>query len=370
MEKRNKPAWAPKDAGEEYAGYVMPAKSKPSERKTNIRKRKQLTVEDYVEGILRGDVTVLSKAITLVESNAEKHNKTAQELIKRLLPNTGNSTRIGITGSPGAGKSTLIENLGVKLCDNGIKTAVLAVDPSSTVTKGSILGDKTRMEQLSGHNNAYIRPSPSSGTLGGVATKTRETMLLCEAAGYEVILIETVGVGQSEITVRSIVDFFMLVLLPGAGDELQGIKKGVVELADMLVVNKRINDKSTAAEMTRSQYQNALNLLSPATEGWKTPAMICSALDGTGVWDLWSTINEFRENTVNSGFFEDRRKKQILEWVYSMINQGIKRLFYEDPVIKENLPVFESKVDNGEKTPAQTAKELLEIFREQIRKER
>ncbi len=367
MSEINRPEWVPEDAGKEFTTNVMEAAVKPIKKPAYIKKRRKLTTEEYAEGILKGDTIILSRAITLIESNSRKHNAQAQELIKLLLPHTGKSVRIGITGSPGAGKSTLIENLGVKLCDSNLKTAVLAIDPSSTITKGSILGDKTRMEQLANHPNAFIRPSPSSGTLGGVATKTRETMLLCEAAGFEVILIETVGVGQSEITVRSMVDFFMLVLLPGAGDELQGIKKGVVELADLLVVNKRVSDKSTVAEITRAQYQNALHLLTQATEGWDTPAMICQALDGTGVWDLWTTINNFRENTHNSGMFNIRRERQVLEWVYNMIDEGINRMFYDNPVIKSNLKPFEHAVTVGEKTPTQASQELIKIFKQQIK---
>ena len=367
MSEIKRPEWVPENAGKEFTTNVMEAAVKPDKKTTNIIKRKKITTEEYAEGILNGDMMILSQAITLIESNSPKHNAQAQELIKILLPHTGKSIRIGITGSPGAGKSTLIENLGVQLCDKKLKTAVLAIDPSSSITKGSILGDKTRMEQLSSHPYAFIRPSPSSGTLGGVATKTRETMLLCEAAGYEVILIETVGVGQSEITVRSMVDFFMLLLLPGAGDELQGIKKGVVELADMLVVNKRISDNSSAGALTRAQYQNALHLLSPATEGWKTPAMICQALDGVGVWDLWETINDFRENTKNSGMYKRRRERQILEWIYNMVDDGINRMFYGNPVVKSNLAIYEQSVTNGEKTPTQAAQELLNIFKEQIK---
>jgi LAO/AO transport system kinase len=252
----------------------------------NLIKRKQLTTEDYTNGILSKDIVMLSKAITLIESNANTYITQAQEVLRSILPNSGKSVRIGISGPPGAGKSTTIESLGCYLSKQGLKVAVLAIDPSSTLTKGSILGDKTRMELLSREPNAYIRPSPSAGTLGGVARKTRETILLCEAAGFDVILIETVGVGQSEITVRSMVDFFLLVLIPGSGDELQGIKKGVVEISDMIAVNKCDGDNVQFANLTCASYQHAVGMLSSATDGWKTIVKTFSALNHKGIEDI------------------------------------------------------------------------------------
>ena len=266
------------------------------------------------------DRAILSRAITLVESNAAAHFETAQQVIQKLLPYTGKSTRVGITGVPGAGKSTFIEALGTNLCRGGHKVAVLAVDPSSTVTKGSILGDKTRMEQLSREPNAFIRPSPSGGTLGGLTRKSRETLLLCEAAGYDTILVETVGVGQSETTVRSMVDFFLLVVLTGAGDELQGMKKGVMELADAIVVNKADGDNKQRAMITRAEYERILQFLRQATENWTTHAYTCSAYTGAGIMELWNDVIEaFMKQGWGNGVLAERRKQQTLSWVYTML---------------------------------------------------
>lgn len=307
---------------------------------------------------------LLAKAITLIESNAPHHHTLAQELLNRLLPHTGNSIRIGITGVPGVGKSTFIESLGVKLCDEGRRLAVLTIDPSSALSKGSILGDKTRMELLARHPNAFIRPSPSSGTLGGVANKTRETMLLCEAFGFDTVFIETVGVGQSEITVRSLVDFFMLLLLPGAGDELQGIKKGVVEIADALVVNKADGDFETSANRARSQYANVLQYFQPATEGWKTPVLNCSALHQTGIREIWQTVLRFISDTQANGVFEKRRQKQSLEWVYALVNDSLKNRFLQHPGVKALIPELEASVLSGELLPSHVAERLIKTFSE------
>jgi len=356
-----KPEWVPLNAGAEFTTSVMPGTVLQTPD-IKINKKNSLSLDEYITGILNNSITILSQAITLIESNALKHIELGQQLLKSVIDRSGNSIRIGITGSPGAGKSTFIENLGVKLCENGLKVAVLAIDPSSSVTKGSILGDKTRMELLSRQENAFIRPSPSSGTLGGVTRKTRETMLLCEAAGFDVIIIETVGVGQSEITVRSMVDIFVLLLLPGAGDELQGIKKGVVELADLLIINKADKNNSLKAELTQRAYQNALNLLPPATEGWKSEVLKCSAIEGTGIWEVWTAINNFRENVINSGVFYDRRKKQTLQWMEYMIEEGIKQIFYTNSNIKENLVKYRHQVMIGEIMPTQAVNELLEMF--------
>lgn len=362
MSKNKLPEWAPENAGVEFASSVMPA-VKSSKRHTNkVIKRKELTIEDYVKGVLESNTVLLSKAITLIESNNLKHTELTQEVIKSILPYSGKSVRIGITGPPGAGKSTFIESLGMYLCRNGFKVAVLAVDPSSTISGGSILGDKTRMELLSREQNAFIRPSPSSGTLGGVARKTRETILVCEAAGYDVILIETIGVGQSEVTVRSMVDFFLLLLLPGSGDELQGIKKGVVELADLVAINKAEGDYKVRANLTKASYNNALRLLSYATEGWKPKAMTCSAINNEGIADIWSVVNEFMLFTKESGFFDKRRNDQLINWVNSMVEEEVFRRFFGNNAIIELKSSLEKLVLNGEITPTLAVNKLLNKY--------
>ena len=279
-----KPDWTPKNAGDEFAVRVVKGvENKESNKKESDTKRKQLSIDDYVNGVLKFDRNILARAITLIESNNPAHHDIAQEVLKKLLPYSGKSLRIGITGVPGAGKSTLIEVLGMYLIKQGHKVAVLTVDPSSTVTKGSILGDKTRMENLSKEKNCFIRPSPSGGTLGGVTRKSRETITVCEAAGFDIILIETVGVGQSEVTVRSMVDFFLLVLIAGGGDELQGIKRGIMELTDAILINKADGDNEKKANIARSDYNNALHYLQPATKGWTAQAFTASALTGKGI---------------------------------------------------------------------------------------
>ena len=324
-------------------------------------KRRQLTVQDYIDGVLSCDRTILSRAITLVESNAPGHFETAQQVISGVLKNTGHAVRVGITGVPGAGKSTFIEALGSWLCGQGHKVAVLAVDPSSSVTKGSILGDKTRMERLSRDKNAFIRPSPSGGTLGGLTRKSRETMLLCEAAGYDVILVETVGVGQSEVTVRDMVDFFMLLVITGAGDELQGMKKGVMELADAIVVNKADGENRTKALATRADYDQFLHWLRPSTEGWTSHAHACSSLTGEGVPEVWGVVTDFMDNVKASGVFAERRRQQLLSWVHTMVEDHLLRSFYEDPVVKERMPDVEDRVARGDLAATQAALELLSL---------
>jgi LAO/AO transport system kinase len=363
MDEKTRPEWVPGEGGKEFTTEVMKGvELKSPERKS--RKKKKFDVGDYVDGVKENNLSFLSRTITLIESNSPKHGALVQDILKELLPNTGNSIRIGITGPPGAGKSTFIEALGVYLCNNGFKVAVLAVDPSSTVSRGSILGDKTRMEKLSRDKNAYIRPSASGGTLGGVARKTRETMLVCEAAGYDVILVETIGVGQSEITVRSMVDFFMLLLLPGSGDELQGIKKGVVELADLIAINKADGHLLEKARLTKADYANALRLLSPATEGWQAKVELCSALKNEGISKIWSDINEFTINTKSSGIFESRRKNQVLSWVNSMAEEEILNEFYRNPKIKSQKPEIEKSLLEGKITPSIAVKKLMEIYHE------
>ena len=330
---------------------------------TNMKTRRRVLTEDeLVEGVIRGDRTILSRAITLIESNSQKHFAKAQRVLQRLLPKTGKALRVGITGVPGAGKSTLIEAFGNMLCDEGHKVAVLAVDPTSSITRGSILGDKTRMGTLSRRPEAFIRPSPAGGTLGGVARKSRETMLMCEAAGYDVILIETVGVGQSETIVRSMVDFFMLVVLTGAGDDLQGIKKGIMELADAIVINKADGDNLVKAKVTRGEYERMIEFIRPATDGWPTHAYLCSAVEKTGLADLWKVIQLFKELTTTSGVFKRRRDSQLLDWMKSMIDEHLHNLFFDDAVITGRMPEVKEAVLKGVISPTQAVAELVTIF--------
>ncbi|WP_301959710.1 methylmalonyl Co-A mutase-associated GTPase MeaB [uncultured Dialister sp.] len=368
-----RPSWVPKEKNPEFACTVMrgidsavnsvtSAKYYPKENLRRIPLRKKMSVEDYVEGVKKGDRMILAKAITLIESNAPKDFDKAQRVLQALLPRTGHALRIGITGVPGAGKSTFIEAFGQLLCQQGYKVAVLAVDPTSSITGGSILGDKTRMQKLSREPNCFIRPSPSGGTLGGVARKSRETMMLCEAAGCDVILVETVGVGQSETTVRSMVDFFMLVVLTGAGDDLQGIKKGIMELADAIVVNKADGDNLERAKVTQGEYERMVEFIRPATEGWKTHAYRCSALQKTGLLELWAVMREFEKVTKKSGAFENRRQRQIIAWVKTMIDEHLHNLFYEDPVIKGRLPEVRAAVLAGVVSPSQAVAELIRTF--------
>lgn len=368
-----RPSWVPKEKNPEFACTVMrgidsavnsvtSAKYYPKENLRRIPLRKKMSVEEYVEGVKKGDRMILAKAITLIESNAPKDFDKAQRVLQALLPRTGHSLRIGITGVPGAGKSTFIEAFGQLLCQQGYKVAVLAVDPTSSITGGSILGDKTRMQKLSREPNCFIRPSPSGGTLGGVARKSRETMMLCEAAGCDVILVETVGVGQSETTVRSMVDFFMLVVLTGAGDDLQGIKKGIMELADAIVVNKADGDNLERAKVTQGEYERMVEFIRPATEGWKTHAYRCSALQKTGLLELWAVMREFEKVTKKSGAFENRRQRQIIAWVKTMIDEHLHNLFYEDPVIKGRLPEVRAAVLAGAVSPSQAVAELIRTF--------
>jgi len=340
----------------------LPGQSSSKKSYTPTRRRSLLSLDEYVKGVLSGDRTRLARAITLVESNAKAHFDMAQSVIKEILPKTGSAIRVGISGVPGAGKSTFIEALGTLLTDKGLKVAVTAVDPSSSVTGGSIMGDKTRMEQLSANTNAFIRPSPSSGALGGVARKTRETMLLFEAAGYDVILVETVGVGQSEITVRSMVDFFLLVLVAGAGDELQGIKKGVVEIADAILINKADGDNKIRAEAAKGEYEMALHYLQPATEGWKTHAYMASSLTGEGIEDLWNIIKDFENNTKASAVWEKRRKNQAKEWIHAIVNERLREIFLKHPEVEKMLPGLEVDVMNGQMPATSAAKLLLELF--------
>lgn len=321
------------------------------------------TSDEYVKGIKAGNRTVLSQAITLIESSKQEYRELGQDVLSRLMPHTGNSIRIGITGVPGVGKSTFIEAIGQKILTEGDKLAVLAIDPTSSRSRGSILGDKTRMTTLSTHENAFIRPSPTSGNLGGVARKSRETMLLCEAAGFNKIFIETVGVGQSETTVHSMVDFFLLLMLPGAGDELQGIKRGVMEMADLIAINKAEPETEKAANRAKREYENALSLFPPTESEWKPCVQTCSALNGNGIDDLRETINKYIDLTKKNGFFDRNRKQQATHWMYETIHQQLKLQFYEHSGVNKELESMERKVQSGETSSFRAANELLSIFK-------
>jgi len=315
----------------------------------------------YVEGVLAQDKRIIAKAITLIESSLGQHQAVARQVINRLLPDTGKAIRLGISGVPGAGKSTFIESLGMMLVNEGYRGAVLAVDPSSKRSGGSVLADKTRMEKLSVAENAFIRPSPSGGTLGGVARKTRETMLVCEAAGYDVMIVETVGVGQSETTVASMVDFFLLLMIAGAGDELQGIKKGVLEVADAIAVNKADGDNVEKAERACRQFENALHYLTPGSPVWAPRAMTCSSLavDNPGILQIWETVLEHRRLHLESGVLENKRRQQALDWMWSLLEEGLRERFFSNPNIVKQLPKMTKCVENGEVSPTAAADELI-----------
>ena len=320
------------------------------------------SIEQLAKAIRAGDRAMLARAITLIESKRADHRQSAHQLVQRLLPQTGKALRIGITGSPGVGKSTSIETLGRYLTGRGHKVAVLAVDPSSNRTGGSILGDKTRMAELAGDPNAFIRPSPSSGTLGGVAAKTRETMLLCEAAGYDVILVETVGIGQSETAVAEMTDFFLVLMLPGAGDELQGIKKGVVELADMIAVNKADGDNLARARAAAAEYRAALHILKTPSPNWTPPVATYSALTGNGIAEVWAAIESYRDKLTASGELADKRRSQQVKWMWSMLEERLYARLRADPELRQKLPKLEKEVAAGKLSPMLAVEEIAGIL--------
>ncbi len=323
----SRPDWVPADAGKEYTTHVVPGQVAPAPDNQPVKRRKAETAEALAADIARGDRGALARGITLIESRAGSHRKTADDLLHLLTPHAGGANRVGITGAPGAGKSTFIDALGVQLCESGKRVAVLSVDPSSPVTQGSILGDKTRMETLARQPQAFIRPSPSGGELGGVARRTRETIVLCEAAGFEIVLVETVGVGQSEILVRGMVDCFLVLLLAGAGDELQGIKKGLLELADILTVNKADGDNRTRAEATRREFSRALHYLAPPAGMWQPPVLACSSITGDGVADVWVKVEEFLKLGRGNGEFTTRRQSQAHAWLNAIIAEGLHEFY-------------------------------------------
>ena len=355
---------------EEYKGLTVnkgieqPATINPylQHRKKN-RKRRSFTPAEYVEGIVKGDVTVLSQAVTLVESVKPEHQAVAQEVIEKCLPYSGKSYRIGISGVPGSGKSTSIDAFGIHvLQEYGGKLAVLAIDPSSERSKGSILGDKTRMEKLSIHKDSFIRPSPTAGSLGGVARKTRETIILCEAAGYDKIFVETVGVGQSETAVHSMVDFFLLIQLAGTGDELQGIKRGIMEMADGIVINKADGDNVEKAKLAATHFRNALHLFPAPESGWSPKVMTYSGFYNIGVKEIWDMIYHYYNFVQANGYFERRRAEQSKYWMYETINEHLRNSFYNNPEIASRLGLEELKVLRGEVTSFGAARTLLELY--------
>jgi LAO/AO transport system kinase len=315
--------------------------------------------QSYIDGVLAKNRRLVAKTITLIESSLPVHQERAKTIIDALLPYAGDAVRIGITGVPGVGKSTYIESFGMTLVKQGHRVAVLAVDPSSSRSGGSIMGDKTRMERLSQELQAFIRPSPSGGTLGGVARRTRETMIVCEAAGFDVIIVETVGVGQSETTVASMVDFFLVLMLAGAGDELQGIKKGVLELADAIAINKADGNNIENAQKAKIEYEKALSLLTPSSKSWSPPVLTCSALTMDGIEEIWQTILSHRKKLEKSGELPEKRRKQTLDWMWALVEEGLRDRFYRDPKVEKSLPQIIKAVEEGKTAPTVAAHELL-----------
>ncbi len=352
----------------EFAGLVVnKGVAQPSSRNPYLRRgsfvRRKLTASDYVEGILKGDSSVLGQAVTLVESTLPEHHQIAQEVIEKCLPYSGNSIRVGISGVPGAGKSTSIDEFGIHvLKEYGGKLAVLAIDPSSERTKGSILGDKTRMEKLSVHPKTFIRPSPSAGSLGGVARKTRETIILCEAAGYDKIFVETVGVGQSETACHSMVDFFLLIQLAGTGDELQGIKRGIMEMADGIIINKCDGNNVEKCQLAASHFRNALHLFPMPDSGWLPQVLTYSGFYGIGIKEVWDMVYAYIDFVRQNGYFDHRRAEQAKYWMYESINENLRDSFYQNPTIETMLKAEERSVLAGEKTSFVAAKQLFDTY--------
>ncbi len=339
----------------------MPEELNPHLRK-NLRRRALPSREVLVEGILRGERVRLAQAITLIESSRPDHQQRALEVVEACLPHAGRAWRLGVTGVPGVGKSTFIEALGQHVIERGHRVAVLAIDPTSKLSGGSILGDKTRMEKLAAHPQAFIRPSPAGSQLGGVAARTREAIILCEAAGYDLVLVETVGVGQSETAVHSMVDCFLLLLLPGGGDELQGIKRGIVEMADILAVNKADGERLALAREAQRAYRNALQLLPPHPAGWKPRVLLCSARTGSGIAEVWQAVEAFFAQAHSSGYLQQNRKRQAHFWLHENIDQRLRSLFRDHPQVRARLPRYEREVAAGRMSPLRAAALLVEAF--------
>jgi LAO/AO transport system kinase len=329
----------------------------------SLRQRRRRTAAEYIDGVLHSDRIRLAQAITVIESELDSDVELAEQILDGVLPYAGNSRRVGITGTPGAGKSTFIDALGLYLIrERGEALAVLTVDPSSPVSGGSILGDKTRMEQLSAEDKAFIRPSPSRGHLGGVARRTRETMLLCEAAGYRNVLVETVGVGQSETAVRSMTDFFLLLMIPRSGDELQGIKRGIIEMIDAIAINKTDGDQRNAACRSQAEYRNALHLFPAAVDGWTPQVLLCSALNKEGIADIWDLVLRHREQQEASGCFAARRRRQSLDWMHELVASGLEDRFRRDSAVAAELPLASEAVKEGRLSPLHAARKLLSLW--------
>jgi len=364
------PPWFPTQAGKEFATKVLTGVEQ-GKFKSNVKPTRRVSLpppDQLAAAVLAGDRAALSRGITLIESNASRHRPLVREFLACLAPPPDSrAIRIGVSGVPGAGKSTFIEALGNILCDIGHRVAVLAVDPSSSLTRGSILGDKTRMELLSRREECFIRPSPSGGALGGVTRKTRETMLACEAAGYDIILVETVGVGQSEIAVRSMVDCFLLLLIAGAGDELQGMKKGIFEIADLVVVNKADGDNVTRAEATRSEFERVLHFLSPPTEGWSPPVLTVSSLQHSGLEKLWADVEKFFSHVRESGELQKRRRRQAIEWWHSLVEQELRVRFLQRPDVARLALRLENEISEGRTAPSLAAEELLDLVEKKLK---
>lgn len=343
-------------------GIEQPSSFNPNAAQFFKKKKDQPSIIDYFNGIRSGNRTILSQAITLIESGLEKHQEIARQIIEQCIPFSGQSIRIGITGVPGVGKSTFIEAFGKHLTSKKHQLAVLAIDPSSERTKGSILGDKTRMEELATDKNAFIRPSPSAGSLGGVARKTKEIIILCEAAGFDTILVETVGVGQSETAVHSMVDFFLLLMLAGAGDELQGIKRGIMEMADAIVINKADGDNINKAKLAKQEYENALHLFPPTESGWIPKVNTCSARSNIGIEEVWGNIEEYRSLSIENGYFNKRRITQEKRILTEFIKNSLSDRFFQDDIIQQKLPVIYKSLEEGRVSSYSAAQELLEKY--------